>query len=76
LESAVYVGCSPGLFDDMVADDRMPQPRQLSERRFVWDRFELDRAFEALPYKNENSLGDDEGDDWKDVEERDSGADS
>ena len=48
--SAAYVGVSPSLFDEMVKDGRMPQPKLINSRT-VWDRHELDGAFEALPSK-------------------------
>ena len=46
--AAQYVGISPSLFDQMVADGRMPGPKEINSRR-VWDRHALDAAFEALP---------------------------
>jgi predicted DNA-binding transcriptional regulator AlpA len=49
LEAAAYVGVSPGVFDRMVADRRMPSAREI-DARHVWDRLELDRAFDALPH--------------------------
>jgi hypothetical protein len=48
IEASAYVGVSPGLFDVMVGDGRMPGPKLINTRT-VWDRFALDRAFEALP---------------------------
>jgi hypothetical protein len=48
VESADYLGVSPSLFDSMVNDGRMPGPKLINTRT-VWDRFALDRAFEALP---------------------------
>src|SRR6516225_4773854 len=50
VEAAVYVGVSPSLFDAMVKDGRMPQPKRINSRT-VWDRRRLDDAFEALPYQ-------------------------
>lgn len=32
----------------MVGDGRMPKPKRIN-RRTVWDRHQLDRAFDALP---------------------------
>jgi predicted DNA-binding transcriptional regulator AlpA len=49
LEAAAYVGVAPGTFDAMVKDKQMPQPKQ-SRGRLVWDRLELDRAFDLLPH--------------------------
>ena len=51
-ESAMYIGISPSKFDELVADGRMPQPR-IIDRRMVWDRYELDAAFSALPHKGQ-----------------------
>jgi predicted DNA-binding transcriptional regulator AlpA len=48
VEAAAYVGVSPSLFDQMVADGRMPQPKRI-DTRTVWDRRQLDEAFTALP---------------------------
>jgi predicted DNA-binding transcriptional regulator AlpA len=55
----MYVGVSPSLFDEMVKDGRMPQPRRINSRT-VWDKWQLDEAFGALP-GGENS-GEEE--DW------------
>jgi predicted DNA-binding transcriptional regulator AlpA len=49
-EAAAYICVSPSLFDSMVADGRMPPPRLINTRT-VWDRFEVDEAFESLPRK-------------------------
>ena len=51
LEAAVYLGISPGKFDQLVDDGRMPAPRRI-DRRKVWDRYEIDMAFDALPSEN------------------------
>lgn len=62
-EAASYVGVSPGTFDAMVEDGRMPKPKPVNRRK-VWDRIQLDAHFDALP---------NEGDkrrpkvDWRDV---------
>lgn len=50
VDAAAYICISPSLFDEMVKDGRMPGPRMINTRT-VWDRFELDEAFEALPRK-------------------------
>ena len=47
-KAAEYIGVSPGLFDEMVADGRMPPPKKINARR-VWDRKGLDESFDALP---------------------------
>jgi hypothetical protein len=46
--AAAYVGVGVTLFDRMVADGRMPQPK-VANGRNVWDRLALDVAFEGLP---------------------------
>lgn len=51
VEAAQYIGVSPSLFDEMVKDGRMPQPKPINARK-VWDRLKLDEAFEALPDVN------------------------
>jgi predicted DNA-binding transcriptional regulator AlpA len=48
VESAIYVGVSATLFDEMVKDGRMPTPKRINGR-VVWDIRALDEAFEALP---------------------------
>jgi predicted DNA-binding transcriptional regulator AlpA len=48
VQSAHYIGVSPSLFDEMVQDGRMPPPKRINSRT-VWDRKQLDEAFEALP---------------------------
>ncbi len=47
VQAAAYVGISPTLFDEMVADGRMPNPVRINART-VWDRVRLDDAFSAL----------------------------
>jgi hypothetical protein len=59
IQAAAYVGVSPSLFDMMVKDGRMPGPKLINSRT-VWDRFALDRAFEALPDR-------DSGNPWDEV---------
>jgi hypothetical protein len=53
-EAAAYVGISPSLFDVMIKEGRMPGPKRINSRA-VWDRFQLDLAFDALP-GNDTSL--------------------
>jgi predicted DNA-binding transcriptional regulator AlpA len=48
VEAAAYFSISPSLFDQMVADGRMPKPKRLNSRN-VWDRLALDAAFTAIP---------------------------
>jgi hypothetical protein len=53
VRAAAYVGVSPSLFDEMVSDGRMPSPKMINNRR-VWDRRELDLAFDAIPKNRED----------------------
>jgi hypothetical protein len=46
-QSAEYVGVDVALFDELVADGRMPKPN--SHR--LWDRWALDASFDALAEK-------------------------
>ena len=50
-EAARYVGVGSTLFDEMVADGRMPKPKHINSRA-VWDRVALDIAFTSLPDKD------------------------
>jgi hypothetical protein len=56
--AAAYVGVSPSLFDLMVKDGRMPQPKRINGRT-VWDLRRLDDAFEALPDNSQDNPWDD-----------------
>ena len=47
-EAAEYIGVGITLFDQMVADGRMPKPKLINSRK-VWHRDRLDRAFAELP---------------------------
>jgi predicted DNA-binding transcriptional regulator AlpA len=47
-EAAFYIGVSPSLFDALVRDGRMPQPKRINTRT-VWDRRQIDEFFAALP---------------------------
>jgi hypothetical protein len=49
--AAAYFSISPSLFDQMVADGRMPKPKRFNTRN-VWDRLALDAAFTAIPDDN------------------------
>lgn len=49
-EAARYVGVGSTLFDEMVADGRMPTPKHVNSRT-IWDRVALDIAFTSLPDK-------------------------
>jgi predicted DNA-binding transcriptional regulator AlpA len=56
-EAARYVGVGTSLFDEMVADRRMPKPKKINNRR-VWDRAVLDMAFTNLPDQNAENFFD------------------
>jgi predicted DNA-binding transcriptional regulator AlpA len=46
-EAAEYIGVGVSKFDTMVGDGRMPKPKRIDGRR-VWDRRQVDRAFDLL----------------------------
>jgi predicted DNA-binding transcriptional regulator AlpA len=50
-EAARYIGVGSTLFDEMVADGRMPRPKSINSRA-IWDRVALDIAFTSLPNKD------------------------
>lgn len=47
LQAAEYIGVSPSTFDKMVADGEMPAPKKI-RGRVIWDRKQLDCAFDAF----------------------------
>lgn len=59
-QAANYVGISPTKFDQLVAEGRMPGPRRIDGRK-VWDRFELDLYFDALPVEAESEASESVG---------------
>jgi len=59
VEAAQYVGVSASLFDVMVKDGRMPEPKRINTRK-VWDRKKLDQCFEALPDDDVNNPWDED----------------
>ena len=58
-QAAAYVGVSASLFDEMVADGRMPKPKRANART-IWDRRALERSFARLP----GGEADDDDDTW------------
>jgi predicted DNA-binding transcriptional regulator AlpA len=56
-DAARYVGVGTHKFDEMVADRRMPKPRQI-DGRVIWDRVELDIAFSELPHQGQRGYFD------------------
>jgi predicted DNA-binding transcriptional regulator AlpA len=55
--AAEYVGISASSFDLGVKDGTFPMPRKY-RGRVIWDRFDLDRAFENLPGGETDNLWD------------------
>lgn len=51
-QAAALIGVGVTLFDRLVEDGRMPRARAVYGRR-VWDRREVDAAFDELPYAGE-----------------------
>ena len=54
VEAAGYIGVSPSKFDELVKDGRMPKAVEIDARR-VWDKSELDDAFDALKSETLNN---------------------
>lgn len=52
-EAAEYIGVGVTLFDQMVADGRMPKPKLINSRK-VWQRLRLDEAFAELPEEGQD----------------------
>ena len=50
--AASYIGIGTTLFDTLVSEGRMPKPKLINSRK-VWDRQELDIAFNKLPNEYE-----------------------
>jgi hypothetical protein len=50
--AAYYIGIGTTLFDSLVTEGRMPMPKLINSRK-VWDRQELDIAFNKLPNGSE-----------------------
>ncbi len=57
-QAAAYVGVSATMFDSLVRDRVMPPAKKLGSRR-IWDRYQLDKAFAALPDENGDAHADD-----------------
>jgi predicted DNA-binding transcriptional regulator AlpA len=60
--AAAYIGVGVSLFDEMVADGRMPRPKQINSRK-VWHREPLAEAFAELP---EEGQGQESSSPWMD----------
>lgn len=48
--AAYYIGVGTSKFDEMVKDGRMPAPKMI-DSRVIWDRWEIDLAFDELQYR-------------------------
>lgn len=56
--AAAYVSLSPGAFDRLVEEGKMPKPRLLLGRRRAWDVRLLDAAVDDLPVEGGEALVD------------------
>ena len=54
-EAAEYIGISERKFADLVRQGRMPAPRKI-DRRAIYDRYQIDEAFDNLPTESERIL--------------------
>lgn len=54
-QAAAFVGIGEALFDRLVEEGRMPQPR-MPGNRLVWDIEELVTHFRQLPHRGEEEL--------------------
>ena len=54
--AAQHIGIGTTLFDEMVADGRMPRPKCMNSRR-VWSRVAVELSFSELP--DDGSANDD-----------------
>jgi hypothetical protein len=64
-EAAAYVRVGTTLFDEMVADGRMPPPR-IANGKTIWDQEEVYAAFKALPHRD-TAVIPKKGSDWSKV---------
>ena len=54
-EAAVYLGISPGTFDDLRKRGGVDLPRIIGGRK-LWDIRDLDVAFDSLPRENAQTV--------------------
>lgn len=54
-EAAEYIGISESKFADLVRQGRMPAPRKI-DRGLIYDRYQIDEAFDNLPTESERIL--------------------
>ena len=64
IEAARYVGVSLTMYDRMVRDGRMPQPKVVNSR-VIWDRRKIEVFFAALPDRAANPAEQDGWEDWR-----------
>jgi hypothetical protein len=64
-EAAAYARVGTTLFDQMVADGRMPPPRMVNGKT-IWDQEEVYAAFKALPHRD-TGVTTKTGSDWSKV---------
>jgi len=63
-EVADYIGIGTTHFDKMVLAGQMPHPKRIGIRK-IWDKVQVDAAFERLPSDNPNSVNvDEDANDW------------
>ena len=55
-EAAMYLGISPGTFDELRKAGQVDAPRLIGGRK-LWDIRDLDVAFDALPREDAPGLG-------------------
>ena len=60
-EAADYIGVGSTKFFELVKAKRMPVPRLL-DKRVIWDKEELDEAFDRLPRQSNDN--EEEASDW------------
>lgn len=63
-QAATYIGISPIKFDAMVRDGRMPPAKRIDSIR-VWDRRQIDAAFDRLPDGESTVAQQDEDAEWE-----------
>lgn len=72
-EAADYIGLGTTKFDELVELGKMPKPKRIGARR-IWDRWELDAAFSALQFFDQNAGAEAEvdhlDDTWADIDEQ------
>lgn len=56
VECAAFIGVGVTMFDQLVREGIMPQPR-IIKGRLVWHRTEIEKAFAALPVRQPEGGG-------------------